>query len=64
MLATKSIGVRFEPEDLERFERIAQKAEKTAFGAVFDTSIQNFIRRSFRIELDRLEAKVANSTKV
>lgn len=40
MLATKSIGVRFEPEDLERFERIAQKAEKTAFGAVFDTSFK------------------------
>ncbi|UML79958.1 MULTISPECIES: hypothetical protein [Leptospira] len=63
MLATKTIGVRFDQSDLERFERISQKAQKSAFGTLSTDSIQDFIRKVVRIELDRLESKVANSSK-
>ncbi|MDI7181681.1 hypothetical protein [Leptospira santarosai] len=64
MLAAKSIMVRIDVEDLNRFDKIAQKVEKSAFGALSDSSIQNFIRKLVRSELDRLETKVANSAKV
>lgn len=55
--------VRIDVEDLNRFDKIAQKVEKSAFGALSDNSIQNFIRKLVRNELDRLETKVANSSK-
>ncbi|AKP25958.1 conserved hypothetical protein [Leptospira interrogans serovar Manilae] len=64
MLATKTVTLRMDLEDIQRFDKIAQKLEKTVFGAAFDTSFTSFMRRAVRNELDRLETKVANSTKV
>ncbi|MDI7209113.1 hypothetical protein [Leptospira santarosai] len=64
MLATKSVNVRFDKETLDRFDKIAQKAQRSAFGSLSDNSIQNFIRKLVMNELDRLETKVANSPKV
>ncbi|EMO46606.1 hypothetical protein [Leptospira santarosai] len=64
MLATKTVGFRIDTSDIERFDKIAQKLEKTAFGAAFDTSFTSFVRRAVKNELDRLETKVANSPKV
>ncbi|WP_061216372.1 hypothetical protein [Leptospira santarosai] len=64
MLATKGITVRLDERTLDRFEKLAQKAEKTAFGSLSTGSIQDLIRRLVTNELDRLENKVANSAKV
>ncbi|MDI7188420.1 hypothetical protein [Leptospira santarosai] len=64
MLAAKSVTVRIDNETLDRFERMAKKVEKSQFRAFSNTSIQDFIRRLIVDELDRLENKVANSTKV
>ncbi|WP_032924256.1 hypothetical protein [Leptospira santarosai] len=64
MLAAKSVTVRIDNETLDRFERMAKKVEKSQFRAFSNTSIQDFIRRLIVDELDRLENKVANSSKV
>lgn len=63
MLATKSVTVRMDKDTLERFERMAQKAQKSAFGSLSTDSIQDFIRKLVKNELDRLESKVATSSK-
>ncbi|MDL5247584.1 hypothetical protein QRD38_17780 [Leptospira weilii] len=63
MLATKTVTLRMDLEDIERFDKIAQKVEKSAFGAAFDTSFTSFMRRAVRNELDRLETKVATGSK-
>ncbi|MDL5247623.1 MULTISPECIES: hypothetical protein [Leptospira] len=63
MLATKSVTVRIDNDTLDRFERLAQKAQKSAFGTFSTDSIQDFLRRLLKNELDRLENKVATGSK-
>ncbi|EMO44601.1 hypothetical protein ACT54M_18165 [Leptospira santarosai] len=64
MLATKAVTVRIDNETLDRFEKLAQKAQKSAFGTFSTDSIQDFLRKLLKNELDRMETKVANSSKV